>query len=219
MPIAPARGSRVKFTPLLAAAAVALATFAVQASAARNPTLLPSLPSTSGRSLLGAGVAPPPPPPIERGPLGQLLTDYVGNLPPWAQGLIAASRVENASETPETPETSETPNVTRVNLPGSSGFNLTSASTPFVLKLMEAASIIDTTVNFTYGDVIPTSIQQALCDSNFLRGSPEGGYDAAAADVAYAAAHPLNQQGAIPVVGQGWFKRTPAAPTVGGPST
>lgn len=207
------RGSRVKPTPpLLAAAAMAavtFATFAMHVSAARTPSVPSVLTTTSttsstpGRSLLGAGrqggqatAAPPPPPPPRRlTPREQLVNSLVDLL----QSLVTGQGE---------PERDSAGGGSGTLGGNGTGFNATSASTPFVGKLIQEARAVsrpsDASTPFVGdGDIIPVEVQERLCDGEFLRGGDgERVYRATEADVAYAAAYPLHREGAIPMVGE-----------------
>lgn len=204
------RDSRVKPTPpLLAAAAMAavtFATFAMHVSAARTPsvpsvlTTTSTTSSTSGRSLLGSGrlggqpaAAPPPPPPPRRLTPREMLAN---SLVSFLQSLLTAQGEAERDGA----------GVGALGGNGT-GFNATSASTPFVGKLIQEARAAsrpsDASTPFVgNGDIIPVEVQERLCDGEFLRGGDGARvYSATEADVAYAAAYPLHREGAIPVVG------------------
>jgi hypothetical protein len=215
MPTMTKRGSRAQFTPLLAAAALAAATavFALQASAARTPsdtlfTTTSSSSSSSGRSLLGAGrigaqaAAPPPPPPPRRLTVREKLAESLISLLPenltnLLEGLLTAQGEA---------EDRDNNDPTASDALGDSGFNLSSASTPFVGKLIQEALTATraSTPSFVgNGDIIPANVQKQLCDGEFLRGGDGAGYNGTEADVAYAKAYPMHDQGVVPVAG-GW---------------
>ena len=167
-----------------------------QAYASRIPTVTTLAPSSGQRSLLGssAQVAPPPPPPPSLTPRQALINSVVNLVQSFVSAQGGAEEEERDGGDASAGKSS---------LLGDDGFNLTSASTSFVSKLIEearAASLPSDDVTFIGdGDVIPVALQQRLCEGEFLRGGDGAGYNATEADAAYAEAYPLHGQGQVPV--------------------